>query len=279
MVLVKELRPPRKMSGLSSFGIFFDYDPKLVEAVKSLPVRYWHAKERFWEIPSDCLAACLDSLTFCDDVRLTMLPDEVEEPSDVSSLTESEIEKFRFKPFAHQIEAIDFGLSAKHRKWLLLDSMGLGKTLEIIGLAETLKRRGEIDHCLVICGVDSLRQNWKREIKKFSTESCLVLGEKVSRNGKVSYATLTERAKILREPISEFFVIVNAATLRSDDIMAAFKKSKNEFGMIAVDEVHRFASSRSIQGDNLLKLQAKYQVAATGTLLINSPVSCYVPLS
>jgi len=37
--------------------------------------------------------------------------------------------------------------------------MGLGKTLEIIGLAETLKRRGEIDHCLIIAGVDSLRQN------------------------------------------------------------------------------------------------------------------------
>jgi SNF2 family DNA or RNA helicase len=58
----------------------------------------------------------------------------------------------------------------------------------------------------------------------------------------------------------------------------AFQKSKNKFGLIAVDEVHRFASSTSQQGDNLLKLDAPYKVAATGTLLLNSPISCYVPL-
>ena len=88
-----------------------------------------------------------------------MLPDEESSNSDSFNLTEEEIRSFKFKPFAHQIDAINFGLQKKHKKWLLLDSMGLGKTLEIIGLAETLKRRGEIDHCLIIAGVDSLRQN------------------------------------------------------------------------------------------------------------------------
>lgn len=95
---------------------------------------------------------------------------------------------------------------------------------------------------------------------------------------------MKDRAKILKEPISEFFVIVNAATLRNDDqgessFIKAFKKSKNSFGMIAVDEAHKFASSTSQQGDNLLKLKADYKVAATGTLLLNSPISCYVPLA
>ena len=41
-------------------------------------------------------------------------------------LTEQEIKEFKFKPFAHQIDAINFGLKQKHKKWLLLDSMGLG---------------------------------------------------------------------------------------------------------------------------------------------------------
>lgn len=87
------------------------------------------------------------------------------------------------------------------------------------------------------------------------------------------------RAKILKEPISEFFVVVNAATLRSDDIIESFKKSKNKFGMIAVDEAHRFATKTSQQGSNLLKLDSDYKVAATGTLLINSPISCYMPMA
>jgi len=89
-----------------------------------------------------------------------MLPETGEDSNpDDFKLTEAEIAHFRFKPFPHQIDGINFGLNPKHTKWLLLDSMGLGKTLEIIGYAETLKSRGLIDHCMIICGVDSLRQN------------------------------------------------------------------------------------------------------------------------
>jgi SNF2 family DNA or RNA helicase len=105
-----------------------------------------------------------------------------------------------------------------------------------------------------------------------------VLGEYLTKNGTIRYKTITERAEELKNEIPEFFVIVNAATLRHDSIVEAFKKSKNKFGLIAVDEVHRFASSTSQQGDNLLKLKADYKIAATGTLLLNSPISCYVPL-
>jgi len=225
------------------------------------------------------LAQALDTLTFIDDIQLIMLPETeaVPNPGDFE-LTEAEIEQFRFKPFKHQIDGINFGLDPRHNKWLLLDSMGIGKTVEIIGYAETLKSRGLIDHCLIICGVDSLRQNWKAEIEKFSNYGCRVLGEYITKNGTVRYKTIGERAAELKEPISEFFVVINAATLRHDEVIEAFKKSKNTFGLIAVDEVHRFASSTSQQGDNLLKLKSDYKVAATGTLLLNSPISCYVPL-
>ena len=141
-----------------------------------------------------------------------------------------------------------------------------------------MKSRGLIDHCLIICGVDSLRQNWKSEIEKFSNYGVRVLGEYVTKTGTIRYRTIPERATELKELIPEFFVVINAATLRHDEVVEAFKKSKNKFGLIAVDEVHRFASSTSQQGDNLLKLKSDYKVAATGTLLLNSPISCYVPL-
>lgn len=226
------------------------------------------------------MTQALDTLTFIDDIQLipAIETDPIPNPGDFE-LTETEIGSFRFRPFQHQIEGINFGLNPKHPKWLLLDSMGLGKTNEIIWLAETLKRRGQIDHCLVICGVDSLRQNWKAEIKKFSNETCRVLGEKFTRTGTLHYATIPERAKELKEPIEEFFVIINAATLRHDEVIDAFQKSKNKFGLIAVDEIHRFATKTSQQGSNLLKLKSPYKVGATGTLLINSPISCYMPLA
>jgi SNF2 family DNA or RNA helicase len=155
--------------------------------------------------------------------------------------------------------------------------MGLGKTNTIMWLAETLKRRGIIEHCLVICGVNTLKQNWKKEILKFGTESVRVLGERKTRTGRIYYASVAERAKELLEPIEEFFVVTNIETLRDPKIMEAFKKTKNNFGLIALDEAHK-VNRGSTQGDNFLKLDAPYKVAATGTLITNSPLSTYTPL-
>ena len=268
------------MPGLTSFLVSFAYNPAVVDALKTLPLTRYHKSDMCWELPANDLAMALDALTFIDDIQLIMLPETEAKPNPADfELSASEIDQFHFKPFPHQVEAINYGLNPEHEKFLLLDSMGLGKSLEIVGLAETLHRRGEIDHCMIVCGVDSLRQNWKREIQKFSNLDVLVLGEKISKKGRISYETVPTRCKILKEPISEFFVVVNAATLRSDEFIEAFRKSKNSFGMIAVDEAHRFATKSSQQGSNLLKLKSRYKVAATGTLLINSPISCYMPLA
>lgn len=80
-----------------------------------------------WEIPAENLGEALDLLTFLDNIQLIMLPEaESEIGSTSNNLTEDEIRRLNFKPFAHQIEAINFGLQKKHKKFLLLDSMGLG---------------------------------------------------------------------------------------------------------------------------------------------------------
>ena len=101
----------------------------------------------------------MDSLTKIDDIELTLIPDEAKSEKSPTDLTEEEISKFKVRPLRHQIEAINYGLAENHRKWLLCDGMGCGKTCESIYLAETLCRRGKIKHCLIICGVDSLRSN------------------------------------------------------------------------------------------------------------------------
>lgn len=280
MIRITEISPCRKMTGKSSFLINFDFNQKIVDTLKTIPTYYYHKSDYSWEIPINFLSMALEALTFIDDVYLYLLPAEESDSKQIDfKLTKTEIDQFRFKPFDHQIDGINFGLDPKHTKWLLCDSMGLGKTNEIIWYAETLKRRGLIDHCLIICGVDSLRQNWKKEIQKFSTESVLVLGEKVSKKGKVSYASVDQRAKQLLEPIEEFFVVVNVATLRSDKVVEAFKKSKNKFGLIAVDEAHKISNKSSQQGANLLKLNSPYKIAATGTPIVNSPLSAYLLLA
>jgi len=211
------------------------------------------------------------------DIELRLAPDTETSAISEPPLTVEEISEFKYKPFDHQIEAINYGLCRKN-KWLLLDSMGIGKSLEMMYLAETLHKRGKIDHCMIICGVDSLRTNWKNEIQKFSNLDCVVLGEYITRNGTIRYKTIEERAEQLINPISEFFIIVNISTIRNEKIVKAFKKSKNKIGMICFDEAHR-ATTSSQQGNNLLKLDSEYKVAASGTPIVNSPISAFLMLS
>ena len=283
MIKIYEISPPKKISGLSSLLVSFEYNPYIVDSIKTIPTSYYHKAKKLWELPVCYLGRLLDSLTFLDEIQLKLLdtPESGEfhfnKQFNLEPLTEIEKISFKMKPFEHQLEAINFGLDKE--KWLLLDSMGLGKTNSIIWLAETLKRRGIIDHCFIICGVNSLKQNWKKEIQKFSTESAVVLGEYTTRTGTTRYRSMDKRAEQLKNPIEEFFVITNLESLRDDRIIEAFNKSSNKFGMIAFDEAHKAATKSSQQGTNLLKLDAPFKIAATGTLITNNPLSAYVPLS
>ena len=283
MIRIFEISPPKKISGLSSLLVDFDFNQYIVDSIKTIPTAHYHKKEKVWELPVCYLGRLLDSLTFLDEIQLRLLdtPKSGEfhfnKQFNLEPLSEIEKISFKMKPFEHQLEAINFGLAKE--KWLLLDSMGLGKTNSIIWLAETLKRRGIIDHCFIICGVNSLKQNWKKEIQKFSTESAVVLGEYTTRTGTTRYRSMDKRAQQLKDPIEEFFVITNLESLRDDRIIEAFKKSSNKFGMIAFDEAHKAATKTSQQGTNLLKLEAPFKIAATGTLITNNPLSAYVPLS
>ena len=271
------------MSGLSSLVVQFDYNQYIVDALKTLPTYNYDKRTKLWECPICYLGRLLDNLTFLDDIQLQLLdtPENGEitfnRKHNLEPLTEIEKISFKLKPFNHQLEAVDFGLS--HEKWLLLDSPGTGKTFSTICLAETLKRRGLIDHCFIICGVNALKQNWKKEIAKFSTESAMILGEYITRTGTTRYRSVEKRAKQLQEPIEEFFIITNIETLRDDRIVEAFKKSSNNFGMIAVDEIHKAAGNKSAaQTANLLKLDAPFKLGMTGTLIVNSPISAHSSL-
>lgn len=285
MINIFENPKPIKTTGLTSLIVSFEYNKKIWDELYCLDIGTYLKKYNVWEFPctDTTIKDLLKVLRPLDDIQISWLVEDTNlnqnsEDLDPSKkpLTSEEIESLHFKPYPHQITGINFGL--EQGKWLLLDSMGLGKTLEIIGLAETLKKRNLIEHCLVICGVDSLRSNWKAEIEKFSNYKALVLGEKKQKNGKLAIGTLQERADQLKNPIEELFVITNAAAIRDEAILEALKKSKNKFDLIVVDEIHRMANSQSQQGKNLLKLDSPYKVGATGTLLTNNPISCYLPL-
>lgn len=279
MIHIREAEPI-KLSGLTSLHITFNYEPVIIDAVKSLPTAYYHKAIKTWEVPADLLAEVLDKLTFFDDITLQLLGKtecfHFGKKYDLQPLSENEITSFRADPFPHQLEAVNFMLDKERA--LLLDGCGVGKSLEMILFAETLKKRGLIDHCLIITGIAGLRGNWEREIAKFSTETSVVIGKYTTRNGTTRYRPVAKRAEQLKAKIDEFFVLINVESLRDAKVIEAIKTSENKFGLLMFDEAHLMGTAGTAQFENLKKLQADFMVGATGTLIVNSPLSARGPL-
>ena len=216
MIQLTEITPI-KLPGLSSIKIEFNYAKEIVDTVKQIPNAIYHKKLQCWEIPTTSLARAIELLTNYDSLNINFLPDICEKENITYDLS-----NFKTTPYSYQKEGINFGLNTP--KWLLLDQPGLGKTLQMIYLAQELKRRENIEHCLIICGINTLKHNWKNEIQTHSDLSCRILGERINRKGKVKIGSINDRLEDLKTPIEEFFVVTNIETLRNSDIIKELTK-------------------------------------------------------
>lgn len=280
MIYIKQVQPTIKLPGLSSFTIKFDYDKRLVDVIHQVPNAVWHKSLGVWEIPLTSLSRAVNLLSNYEEIEIDLLDEKKQKLLYYNPKNDAKLhtKKYKAKLFAHQEDGIKFGL--QHSKFLLLDQPGLGKTLQMIYLAEELKERENIEHCFIICGLNTLKYNWKKEIKKFSNLDCRILGERVTKKGKEKIGSVKDRLEDLRNPIKEFFIITNIETLRNEDIIKELKKKKpaNKIDMMVLDECHVCKNPTSQQGKNLLKISSEYMVGLTGTLLLNSPLDAYVPL-
>ena len=262
---------PIKISGETSLFLSFPFNTSVISVIKGCSSYNFDKKTHLWEVAVTSLAYLLDNLVFYDSIDLELLPED--NNAERLSITLD----YKIPPFDYQREGIEFGIN--HTNWLLLDEPGLGKTAQIIHIAEELKAQKGLKHCLIICGLATLRANWEKEIKKHSDLTSIVIGKHLTRNKTVSWAKIKDRAEQIKNPIDEFFIILNIESIRSPEVVEAILKSKNDIGMVVVDECHKCAGSGTQQSEGLLKLKNyNYKVGLTGTLLTNSPLSAYVPL-
>lgn len=251
-----------KLPGITSLFISFTYNKEINNLIKNCDVYNFNKKTLVWEVPINSLSYILDNLTYYDDIDLTLMKNENKKEDIEPSL------EYKLKPFDYQMEGIKYGLN--NDRWLLLDAPGLGKTAQIIHIAEELKATRGLKHCFIICGLATLKTNWKSEIQKHSDLSCTILGERKTRAGSTVIESVTRRAEILKEPIEEFFIITNIETLRSDEVIEAFKKGKNEIDMIVVDEIHKCVSKKTLLNTTLGKLSIENVVENKLDCLVKS---------
>lgn len=272
MIKIEERRA-EKLSGLTSLFISFDYREDIVKWIKqNLDIYLYNKKTKEWETTILELSKILDSFCFLDNINLTLYK-EVKTNTNIE-IKDNDLD-FKLMPYPHQIETINYGLN--HNKWLMLLDMGLGKSMCIVHIARWLKKYRGLKHCLIVCGINTLKANWKKEIQLHSNETYRVIGERKNSKGTIHYASMEERIEEIKSNIDEFFIIINIESLRNPDIVKAFN-DRNDIGMIAVDEIHKIANKQSQQADGLMKLKSEYKIGATGTLIVNSPISSYTAL-
>lgn len=267
MILIEE-KPSKKLPNLTSLFVTIPQNLTLLSILKQQPIYF--NKNFDFELPINRLFYLINLFNKYDDTTF--------KPFIINKVIQRDCSKmhFKIKPYDYQIDGINYGLN--HNGWLLLDDQGLGKTLQMIYLAESLYKMDKIKHCMIICGVNGLKYNWANEIKKFSNLSYTILGQKTNKKGKQYIVSVKERCEILKNPIEEFFIITNIETLQYKNFAKIFNNSKNSFGMIVLDEAHKAKNPSSKSAKNLLKLKSPHNIALTGTLIMNNPENAYIAL-
>lgn len=272
MIIIKE-DLSEKIPGITSLFVdansFYNKDVfnVLIQTQDSIYIK----TKNFIEFPINKLYFLIDYLTNIDDVKFIKY-NKIEN----KFIKKCNSKLFKVKPFEHQISAIDYGLNTN--SWLLLDDCGLGKTISMIYLAEELARLEKLEHCFIICGVNSLKYNWAAEIEKFSKKSYMILGQQYTKTGKRKIVSVSERLNQLKNKIDEFFIITNIETLQNKDFNKYYKNSKNKIDLVILDEAHHCKNPNSLSARSLLKIKAKRKIALTGTMIMNNPENAFVPL-
>ncbi len=267
-----EIKDAEKVNGETSAFLSFPYDSELVGIMRNQTRRFWHAKEKVWEIPIKRLAEVVQlmgkrEITITGEYqkkeRVAIVPDGFE---------------FKTKPFEHQIEGFEYGL--KYDRFLLGDEQGLGKTKQVIDIAVAKKISKGYKHCLIICGVNGLKYNWEAEIDVHSNESSHILGTRYLKNGKAKIGSNKDKLADLINLPDSYFLITNVETLRDKDIQDTLKEltADGTIGMAAIDEIHKCKNPASQQGKGILKVLPETRIAMTGTPLMNTPLDLFIVL-
>ena len=279
MILI-DIRKSNKLkdSEYSAF-IKFDYNSKIVDAIRELPFRYYNPGETEWEVPTNKVEYLINKLKGFDIKicgKLTIFEDKN------TNIGLPEGFEFKTKPFSHQLEGVEYGL--KYDRWFLGDEQGLGKTKQVIDIAVARKVMYGYRFCLIVCGVNTLKWNWVNEIHTHSKEDAYILGQR-RKGTKIRIGSTKDKLEDLklmydRKEPHPYFIITNVESFRDKNIADTISDlcKKGIIGMCAADEMHKMKNPTAQQTKGFLKCLPYCRIGMTGTPLMNSPMDLYVIL-
>lgn len=182
----------------------------------------------------------------------------------------------RVEPYPYQQDGIAYGLA--HKRLIIGDEPGLGKTLQSIGIVDTANAYP----CLVICP-SSLKINWQREFEKFTNKSALVLDNAVRTTWPYLLKMGMHHVAVVNyESLRKYFVWdikSNGKSFRLKDVV--FCPQVKMFKSIIIDESHRVKDPSAQQTIFTKGLSAgkEWIILLSGTPVVNRPEDLVSQLS
>jgi SNF2 family DNA or RNA helicase len=274
-----DIREHKKLGANFSAFVSFDYDNRIVEVLRGLPFKNYDKDTTTWEIPVTKVFSVIESLQDFEIKLFGELSELMPKPATLELPTGFE---FKTKPFSYQVDGLQFGL--EHECWFLGDMQGLGKSKQAIDIAVARKLAHNYNHCLIVCGVNTLKWNWVNEIHTHSNEDACILGQKVVK-GKIKIGSSKDKFNDLNN-ISmgigdyPYFLITNVESFRDDDFATIVSTlcKRGLINMCVADEMHKMKNPSSQQSKGFLKCLPECRIGMTGTPLMNSPLDLYVIL-
>lgn len=158
--------------------------------------------------------------------------------------------------FSYQQEGVAFATFREGA--IIADEMGLGKTIQAVATAVMKKAIFGFRRTLIICPA-SLKEQWRQEIKKFSTEDAEIVDG------------LPEQRTLLYEKSNAYFLILNYETVLRDwqDI------NRMDPDFIILDEAQKIKNFSTITAQSVKLLRKKHALVITGTPIENRLIDLY----
>ena len=144
----------------------------------------------------------------------------------------------------------------KRKSCLLSDDMGIGKTIQAIGLVNL--NQDSMNKILIVCPA-SLKLNWEKELNKWL----------VKKDYEIQVIFPTDKFKE-----SANIYIINYALLNRHK-----ENFKNyEFDLIIADESHKLKNGKALRSKAFFKIKGKRKLFLSGTPFLNRPVELFTVL-
>ncbi len=257
-----------KFRGNSLFVKMFGDELEYLYVIKSFNC-YYHKNKNMWEIPKIAFKTILDKCK-CNIDIIGKIPKEFEDYLKLLDNYDKSLPEYQSKTIPYSYQMDSFLYSKDHTKFLLADEQGLGKTKQALDIA--VSKKGQMKHCLIVCGVNELKWNWVNEVAVHTSERAHILGFKDGKIGSVH-----DRLLDLQNKHDEFFLVTNIETLRDTKIQEYIKIlcTCGVIGMTIIDEIHKCKNSTSIQGKAIHCCCSYYKLALTGTPIMNAAIDLY----